>query len=171
MSDERSTNWLSHMLTLPTTDPKRVRFENEIWLLGSYGECRYYLSVVTGVDQFDVTESPFRDNLQRFVVSRTGEGAHFFFQEREAYQVEFFYSVLRAAFEESRGIPPERKGSKQRRAIVTLLQHPDWSDAEIADAVGTTVEQLQRNTDFTALRSVPRRAAEVQHRRSQERTG
>jgi len=157
MYDENAKGLFSRMLALPKDDPKRLEFEEQLWLVGDLWECAYYLSVVMDRNHILLSSAEILENLCSFVVARASEDARIFFRNADLSDVQFFSTILRAAFWQWRGIVPPRKGKKQRDAIEMLIRHPDWSDSEIAEAVGTTLKQLSRNVDFSCLRGLQHR--------------
>lgn len=121
----------------------------EIYLLGGEGACRYYLSRLTNSDQFALWFDEFLANVREFVLAETkGAAATIPF---EPWTVGCMVPLFRQAFEEAES-PSAGKQTKQDRAVVLLLHHPEWSDQQIAEAVPTTMKQLQRNTKYTTLR-------------------
>jgi hypothetical protein len=121
----------------------------EMRLLGDEGACRYYLSKLTDLDQFALWSDEFCENMREYVVGLTNGGAAVF--PFDLYTIGFMVSVLKHEFERSRS----RKSvtlSKREKAIVLLLRYPSWSDEQIANAIPTTIKQLQRNTEYTVLR-------------------
>lgn len=132
----------------------------EQFLLGGEGACKYYLSRLTNSDQFSLWSDEFIVNAREFVLAETKEGAVTI--PFEPWTIDCMEPLFRQAFEET--MPSiARKQTKQDRAVVMLLNHPEWSDRQIADAVSTTLKQLQRNVKFTALRTYINRATNSIH--------
>ena len=91
----------------------------------------------------------FLDNVREYVVAQTnGAAADFVF---DLHSVNFMAPFLKHKYYNDRSNAP--KQTKQNRAVVLLLHHPAWSDSQVAEHVPTTTKQLQRNTNYTALRS------------------
>ena len=150
-------NATSEMLAAPEdSDPHRqLRAEMcDCKILGGEGACRYYLSVLTGTDQFAAWSDDFENDVRRYVAERTSPGAG---RLCDGYSVNFLSSFFRRAWERSQGRGQQRRMTKEERAIELLLTHPDWSDQRIADSVPTTIKQLQRWTDYKSLRSAPQK--------------
>jgi len=132
----------------------------EQFLLGGEGACKYYLSRLTNSDQFSLWSDEFIANVKEFVLAETKEGAVTI--PFEPWTIDCMEPLFRQAFEKTMS-SIARKQTKQDRAVVMLLNHPEWSDEQIAEAVPTTLKQLQRNVNFTALRAYINRAAKSIH--------
>lgn len=129
----------------------------EMRQLGGEGACQYYLSKLTDSDQFALWDDEFCENVREFVVALTnGAAAAFPF---DLYTIGFMASLLKHELEKSRS-PEPVKPSKREKAIVLLVHHPTWSDEQIAHAIPTTLKQLRRNTEYTALREQLRRKSD-----------
>lgn len=128
----------------------------ELQLLGGHGACLYYLSRLTNSNQFELWSDEFLANAREFVLAETnGAAADMPFELGTVCEME---PLFRLAFEKRR---PSTAGkqTKQDHAVVLLLNHPDWSDQQIATEAPTTLKQLQRNTRYTALRAYMNRDA------------
>jgi hypothetical protein len=162
---ERSPRWSLNRWRLASDNnisqklaaPKDSREHRDIYLdlcesglMGREGACRYYLSMITGIDQFVLWDDEFVSNMQEFVVSKTCPAASVFCPDFHA--VQFLAAFMRRAYEQSEGRGHERRVTRAERAVELLLQHPEWSNEEIAAHVPTTLKQLQRWSDFTVLR-------------------
>jgi hypothetical protein len=150
-SDPNSS--LSRMWSAPEETAEHQSFREEMCesqLLGAEGACRYYLSALTNSDQFALWQDEFVASVREFIVGRTaGAAASIPF---DSYTIGFMLSFLKSAYEAVKR-PDRLQQSKHDRAIELLLNHPSWSDAQIAKNVPTTVKQIERNSDFQALRS------------------
>jgi hypothetical protein len=122
----------------------------ELGLLGSEGACKYYLSIITGIDQFALWSDEFLNNLRDFVNSQAaGATAAFRIDADTEYVV---VPLLKA---EMRRVRPQligNKPTKEERAIEMLFHNPGWSDYDVAKSVPTTVRQLQRFSTYKLLR-------------------
>jgi hypothetical protein len=148
---------VSQALASPKESAKHQSLRAEMCdcgLLGGDGACRYYLSIITGRDEFAAWSDEFADDAKKFVVSRTCPAASQFCNENS---IQFLVGFFRAECERFEGTYGVRRITKMERAIELLLQHPEWTDERIASHVPTTVKQLQRCTDFKALRAVAKR--------------
>lgn len=128
----------------------------DLYLLGGEGACRYYLSRLTHSDQFALWYDEFLANVKEFVLAETnGAAATIPFEPWTIGEME---PLFRQAFEK---VKPSIavKQTKLDRAVVLLLNHPEWSDRQIAEAVPTTLKQLQRNSRYTALRVYMKRGS------------
>jgi hypothetical protein len=118
-------------------------------LLGGYGACLYLLSRLTGRDQFAEWNDQFVENVREYVVKATGGAARVF--EFTFSSVDYMVALLKRDFYRAQN--DGYVESKPDRAVILLLEHPDWTDNQIAEAVPTTVKQLRRNLDYTCLRA------------------
>lgn len=139
-------------MAAPEDSPEHESFRIEMCdlkLLGGEGACRYFLSKITGVDQFALWDDEFVENVREYLASETNGAASQF--QIDAHAVQFVVPFLKRAFEDSR-----RSASsiltKQDRAVELLLRNPRWTDQQIAASVPTTTKQLQRFTNYTALK-------------------
>lgn len=149
-------NILSERLQAPkeSSDHDGFRVEMcELQLLGAEGACRYYLSMITGTDQFAAWSDHFRNDLKEFVVSQTCQQAAKVFElpAPEGSLSQF----MRIAWERFEGI--QRRPRKEERAVELLLNHPQWSDEQFVEHLQTTYKQLDRWADFRTLRWALRR--------------
>ena len=122
----------------------------DLQLLGGEGACRYYLSMITNSDQFALWHDEFLENVQEFIIKQTnGAASRFSF---DLNSVGLMAPFLKREFDngQSNG---NSKTTKQDRAVELLLRHPFWSDEQIAESVPTTVKQLQRFTNYNALKA------------------
>lgn len=69
-------NHLSRRLRAPQESEEHLWFR----ILGSWAETRYYLSMITGIDQFEIWDDKFEQNLLEYVVSLTSPAARQFFE-------------------------------------------------------------------------------------------
>jgi hypothetical protein len=143
-----ANNPFSHALLFPFEHPSHKNIYSDLCeyhLLGNYGKCRYYLSMITGIDHFALWTNEYVVNTKEYVLTQTsGTASCFVF---DSYTVDFMTPLLKKKFVymfEKLGI----KMSKCEDAIVLRLKHPDWSDEQIANAVPTTVKQLNRCSDY-----------------------
>jgi hypothetical protein len=149
-----SDNHISEKLAAPkdSRDHRDIYWDLcEAGLLGGDGACRYYLSMLTRIDQFVLWEDEFCSNMREFVVSKTSPTASIFCQNQNSIQ--FLAVFMRRAYERSEGRDKERRATKAETAVELLLCHPEWSDEKIAAQVPTTVKQLRRWTNYTGLRA------------------
>lgn len=125
-------------------------------LLGREGACRYYLSMITGIDHFVLWDDEFVANVREFVIAESsGAAACFTFDWSSVQQ---FWPYLKLAYERYEGSGKGQRIRKRDEAIEMLVNHPSWTDEEIAAKVPTTLKQLARNTDYSYLRSNLQRA-------------
>jgi hypothetical protein len=150
-----SENHLSRALVAPkdSREHKDLFWDLcEAGLLGRDGACRYYLSVITGIDQFPLWCDEFTSNVREFVISKTCPAASQFCQD--LHSIQFLGGFLRRAWEDTDRSEHSRRISKAEKAVELLLHHPEWSDERIAAQVPTTLKQLQRFSDYGALRAI-----------------
>jgi hypothetical protein len=124
-------------------------------LLGDMGACQYYLSILTQSDQFVAWDDDFVNNVKRYVVKMTcPEAARFCGGPHCLQSLAGFFRVVTERVE---GRSDGRRVSKEDRAIEMLLNHPDWTDQQIAERLPTTAKQLQRWSNYGALRAAPKK--------------
>jgi hypothetical protein len=122
----------------------------DLKILGGDGAIRYYLSKLTGSDQFALCGDEFVDNVREYVVAKTdGAAACLAF---DSNTVGFMAPFFKYEFELSKS-NVEPKMSKQDRAVMLFLHHPLWSDEKIAKEVPTTIKQLKRYSNYNVLRA------------------
>ncbi len=142
---------VSQFMAAPEESAEHQSFRTEmcdLQLLGGEGACRYYLSRLTGSDQFALWQTEFLDNAREYVVAKTnGAAACFPF---DAGTIGSMAPFFKDAFERSES-SVEPKQSKRDLAVVLLLHHPSWSDERIAKEAPTTIKQLQRNSNYRCL--------------------
>jgi hypothetical protein len=151
MTDDNS---LSRELAAPkeSQEHRSLRWDLcEAGLLGGDGACRYYLSIITGIDQFVLWSDEFCKNIEESVVSQTCPAAAVFC--RDLNSIQFLRGFLRRAYERTEGHSEDHHVTKAEKAIELLLRHPDWSDDEIAAHVPTTMKQIGGWTDYRVLRA------------------
>ena len=144
-------NGLSESWAQPLDSQRHRDFQWEMCegrLLGDEGACRYYLSALTGIDHFALWTDEYITNLREFVVTESGGVAACFTFDWSLDQP--FWPYLQLAYERQEGIT--RRIRKNERAVELLINHPDWTDEEIAAEVPTTIKQLERNTYYCSLR-------------------
>jgi len=151
-------NALSRQLAAPKESTEHQCLRSEMCdhgMLGGEGACRYYLSILTQSDQFAVWSDEFEDNVRRYVVENTCEEAAQLCVDFNSIQC--LVGFFRITLERAEGRYASRRARKDDRAIELLLNHPEWTDEQIAEQVPTTVKQLQRWSNFTILRAVSNR--------------
>jgi hypothetical protein len=124
-------------------------------LLGGMGACQYYLSILTQSDQFVAWSDDFVNNVKRYVVKMTCPEAARFCTGIDGMQ--FLDGFFRVVMERIEGRSGSRRVTKEDRAIEMLMNHPDWSDQQIAKKLPTTAKQLKRWSNYKALRAAPNR--------------
>lgn len=154
-------NAVSEKMAMPMDSREHQNFQWEMCegqLIGADGAVRYYFSVISGHDQFVAWDDQFVHDVTEFIVARTGESARQFIDnEVSPHWIDCLTAFFRQTWQQHLGI--QAKKTKRLKAVELLLTHPDWTDEEIAKSVPTTLKQLQRNSDYTGLRSVPIRRA------------
>ncbi|PQO43632.1 hypothetical protein [Blastopirellula marina] len=124
--------------------------------LGELGACRYYLSISTGSNQFTLWSDEFERNAREFVLAETS-GAAEFVKQIESWALYLAVPLFKAAYLKVRTGEMPRL-SRPEEAVIALLRHPDCSDEQIAERIGTTVKQLRRNGNYSGLRTGMKRA-------------
>lgn len=140
------------MLATDEDSPKHQSLREqmcEMHILGGDGAARYYLSRLTGSDQFAMWDDEFHENLREYVVEQTEGAASSFSFNLET--VSAIASFLKCVFQDGRS-DKVLKVTKADRAIETFLRHPDWTDEQVAAEVPTTVKQLKRFSDYNLLK-------------------
>lgn len=146
-------NLLSQAFAAPSDSPEHLSLRTdmcEAQLLGSEGACRYYLSALTGVDQFVAWNDAFFAALQSYLEQDFGENVSRFCTRLDA--THFLEHILRDCWERSHNLANSKRPTKELQAIKLLLRHPSWSEEQIAQAAGTTTAQLRRWPDFQLAR-------------------
>ena len=143
----------SRMLAAPEDSQEHQSLRSDLCDLQIlYGQdaCLYYLSNLTSSDQFALWSDEFVANLREFVLTETrGAAAYFRF---DVGTVDYMAPLLKRAYKKVR--PGNRvKLTKQDLAIDLVLRNPRWSDKQIAENAPTTTSQLQRFSDYKALRA------------------
>ena len=150
-------NALSRLLASPEASPEHQSLRSEMCdygMLGGDGACQYYLSILTQSDQFAVWSDEFVDNVRRYVAENTCDAAAQFV---DFHSIQCLAGFFRITLERAEGRYETRRARKDDRAIELLLNHPEWTDEQIAEQVPTTVKQLQRSSNFKVLRAVSNR--------------
>jgi hypothetical protein len=140
--EERGLQNLAEAFDAPKDSPDHLGLRDQAGLGGRHIECRYYLGMLIGRNEFRQPSEEFLDDLTEFVVSRTSTQAAMFCCTEEHCQ--FVVAFLRRLFEIQEGLAPDRKETKEHRAIEVLLRHADWSDEQIAAEVGATAKSVKR---------------------------
>jgi len=146
-------NWLSKAMSAPreSAEHESFRFEMcDMHLLGSHGECSYYMSILTDVDHFALWTNELADNVREFVLGETAGAAESF--RFDSYTVGFMVPLIKAAYNEriAKKVVPL---TKAEQAVIFLLRNPTCTDAEVASAVKTTIKQLNRFSSYKVLRT------------------
>ena len=144
---------MTRLLAMAESSPEHESFREEmcdLLILGGEGACRYYLSKLTGSDQFSLWDNEFLENVREYLTTSTDGAASIF--SIDASNVGNLVAYFKYALATSR-CPAEVTPTPQERAVMLLLHHPTWSEEQIAQNVPTTVKQLKRNRDFVSLRS------------------
>ncbi|MGD9127370.1 MAG: hypothetical protein PVH19_08325 [Planctomycetia bacterium] len=145
-------NACSRMLATDEDSPKHQSLREQMcdmYILGGDGAARYYLSMLTGSDQFALWNDEFYENLREYVVEQTeGAASSFSFNLETVSAIALF---LKCVFQDGRS---DRvfKITKADRTVETFLRHPYWTDEQVAAEVPTTVKQLKRFSDYNLLK-------------------
>jgi hypothetical protein len=142
---ETMTSAFSHYLKQPIDSPEHRQFRADLWLGGSEFTCRYYLSLLVRRDLSDMPGSDFLSLLREYITDHTCAAAAQFCVTEGHLQFVLPFLKLQC------GDDTERL-SKEERALVLLVQHPDWADDRIREAVGTTENAMKRWTTFNYAR-------------------
>jgi hypothetical protein len=135
-------NSLAEAFESPKDSPEHRRLREDSWLVGPEMECRYYLGMLSGRNEFRRSRDEFLDDLADFVASRTSAQAVMFCCTE--HHCQFVVGFLRRLFERQEGCMPGRKETREQRAMEVLLKHPNWSDEQIVAEVGATVKSVKR---------------------------
>lgn len=117
-------NPLSRRYAAPPESDEHQSLYKELckWhLLGSEGACRYYLSRLTGIDQFSLWNDEFCSNVREFLIANLSDSAGQF--NFDLYAVGFLVDVLQWYFERE-FVNRLLKPTKKQRSIILLLSHP-----------------------------------------------
>jgi hypothetical protein len=143
-------NIFSEYLKKPIDSPEQQRLRDELWLVGPAHACRYYLSILIGQDLYAKTAAEFLATLREYVVRHASpEARQFCITE---YHLQFVLPFLKHQYGAMRQHKDQTPPSVEDQALLVLLQHPDWTDAEVCATVGTTENPLKRCSTFTAAR-------------------
>ena len=128
----------SEYLAKPKDSPEYIEFWEQLWLAGTSHTCRYYLSIINERDYFDMTDDAFMAAIKEYIVGHTcPEAIQFCVGE---YHLMFLEPFLRQQWELAEGNPNAKKLSREERALILLVHHPDWTDEKIRNVIGTTGE-------------------------------
>lgn len=144
-------NPCSSLMNADLNSSEHQSFQREMCqsrILGPQGAVQYYLSRLTNVDQFSLWSDQFIASVQKYISDETDGTAKFFVFNYET--VELMEPFLKYSF--GKKLSHNYRPSKIELAVVLLLNHPTWSDEQIAERISTTVTQLLRNTNYKALR-------------------
>jgi hypothetical protein len=155
----RSADMTEHLsetyLALPPNDPVHAMFRENITRIGDDFACSYYLSVLTGRNYFVLPLEDARRDAGHFVIEKTSLASSVFFRDL-GYVLYFAVPFLKRHFNAEHGLPPE-KLNKETQGLLLLLEHPDWSDEQVRQAVHTTQKQMARWSTYNLARIVQRR--------------
>lgn len=132
-------------------DPARYSEEiRYLQMAGGDAECDAYLSLLTNTDQFVLWGATQVETARRLVATNASEsGSRICTSEYHVSLLRDYFRLLyHRQFQSPQNYPP----LKQELALECLLKHPDWTNPQIAAAVPTTLKQLQRFSDFNAVR-------------------
>ena len=87
---------------------------------------------------------------QEYIVAKTGPEAIPFCCMSG---LQFVMPYLKREWEAVEGITGQRRISKEDQGMILLIEHPDWTDEQIRQAVKTTDKQMMRWSNFNAARS------------------
>ena len=147
-------DYLADAFDKPYDSPEHRMLREESWLAGPEVECRYYLGMLLGRNEFRRSPEEFLDELAEFVVSKTSaKGAMFCCTE---HHCQFVVDFLRRLFERQQGETPRTDETKEHRAMEVLLKHPDWSNEQIVAEVGATMKSVDRWSRFRYARRCQR---------------
>lgn len=149
----RKADELSRLLAAPRQSREHQSFRNdmiEAQLLGSDGVCRYCVSVLTGIDCFPMDHEEFGFRLARFVASKTCGEIEPFCRDMQA--LHFLADFMRYLLNQSEGELPPHRRNKEQRAIEMLLKNPSLSDERIRKRLATTLNQMNRWSNYKILR-------------------
>jgi hypothetical protein len=141
----------SEYLALPKDSPQHKELREELWLGGHEHACRYYLSIILGHDFFVVSGDDFLKAAQEYVVAKTCPEAIQFCCTRGHFQ--FVMPFLKREWEIAEGMSGQRRIGKEERGMILLIEHPDWTDEQIRQAVSTTDKQMKRWGRFNEARA------------------
>jgi hypothetical protein len=144
-------------LALPENDPERIEVELRQWLGGDDRVCQFQLSVLTSCDHLSKSLEDYKAALVAFCRARLPK------QSCDTIALASGADFARIYLEDLR----RQAGStifgpltKPHRAVILLLENPDWTDEQIAERVPTTLKQLARFSDYNYLRREMRFAKE-----------
>lgn len=139
-------NIFSQYLNEPVDSVKHQRLRAELWLAGPAHACRYYLSLLAQQDFFDATDDEFLNSLREYIVSYACPEAVQFCVTQSHLQFVLPFLKQRCEDHTVRALP------KEEHALILLVQHPDWTNREICEAIGTTEKTMKRWSTFNAAR-------------------
>lgn len=146
------TSILSKYLSTPVDSPEHRQLRAELWLGGPSHACRYYLSVLTRRDFFDANDDEFLAGVREYVVAHSCPDASQFCVTQ--YHLQFVLPFLKQQYYELAEDEDDAGNlSNEEYALSLLVQHPDWTDNQIVDAVGTTEKQMKHWPTFVAARA------------------
>jgi hypothetical protein len=146
----KAANIFSEYLALPKDSPQHRQLRGESWLGGASHACRYYLSIIVGRDLFAASDQEFLTAVQEYVISRTCADAIQFCCTLGHLQ--FVMPFLKREWEIAEGLSG-RRFVKEDQALILLVEHPDWTNEQIRQAVKTTGKEMSRWGRFRAARA------------------
>jgi hypothetical protein len=144
-------NYFSECLAKPKDSQQHQQLREELWLCGPEYICKYYLSVLTKHDFFDATDDVFLTAVREYLASHACPEAVQFCVS--TYHLMFLIPFLMQQWELAEGNHGTKQFSMEERALVMLVNNPDWTDETIREAVGTTEKQMKRWSTFRAARA------------------
>lgn len=145
---------ISQMLFAPIDSDEHDDLRNYLCnfeLLGRYGASQYFVSILTGANQFSLPPEEVDSAGLKMLDRLVPELREHLDLRRQ------WYEALRSLFEREyrqkyNSLGLTRKWIKEDEAICVLATHPKWSDEQVAEATPTAVKQLERFGWYGVLR-------------------
>lgn len=145
------TDFYAKLIEEPIGSPEHVRLRDAlpVYQCGMFS-CQYFLSMLEGRDYFVTCIDEFAERLRGFVAEKASPRSLEF---DSAEFDEFVVPFMQKQFED-RFFTRASRMSKEERGMVTLIEHPEWSDEQIRQSVNTTHKQMTRWRWYRRARAV-----------------
>jgi hypothetical protein len=144
-------SWFKNYFDKPIDGPEHQSLRSELWIVGIFHACRYYLSMLKNIDYFERSLSELDKDVVEYVALHASPKAIVFAYRPDEF-TDFALPFLKHQFNQAFKI--NEKLTKEEKGMILLLEHPDWTDEQIRIAVKTTEKQMKRWSWFCRARAV-----------------
>jgi hypothetical protein len=147
MAKRRSIH--AEQFDLPIDDPRHLQLRDDAWIWS--GEWMYYWSWLEKENYFDLPSSTVWEQFSSYLATAFPKSA-WLAQARS--QHELFATWAKARYRESDEGQryPIRKATKEERAIVQLIDHPELTDEQIRVRINATEKTMKRWSSYNLAR-------------------